>query len=66
MSTVKTASDVAVAADKVFVNVPTGRLQLAVADGPSIDGCGWGLSSDGRIERAVRRPDTSLFIIDYS
>jgi hypothetical protein len=33
MSTVKTASDVAVAADKVFVNGPARRLQRAVADG---------------------------------
>jgi hypothetical protein len=29
----KTASDVAVAADKVFVNVPARRLQRAVTDG---------------------------------
>jgi hypothetical protein len=42
MPTVKTASDVAVAADKVFVNVPARRLQRAVADDPSVDGCGFG------------------------
>jgi hypothetical protein len=35
MSTAKTATDVAVAVGKVFVNVPARRLQRVVVDDPS-------------------------------
>src|SRR5262245_7791797 len=61
----KTASDVAAAAGKVFVNVPARRLRRALADRPfRKTDTGSRLSSDTRIERAfpfaARRPALPL------